>query len=113
MKFEGRFLDSVKNGNIKEYDNDGKLIFEGEYKDGKKYGYGEEYYKDGKLKFKGGYWNGIKWNGIEYFYNNNNKKSVYRYKEGIFSISGIIKPYGFYLSGIIKGTNKEEENNNK
>ena len=118
MKFEGRFFDEEKNGNIKEYDNNGKLIFEGEYKGGKKFGYGVEYNKEGKLQFRGGYYNGVKWNGIEFLYSNN-KKYQYLYEEGVSSFTGIIIPDPFilngnyYISGIIKGTKMKKVNNNK
>ena len=49
MKFEGEYLNGLRNGKGKEYDiNSGKLTFEGEYFEGKKWnGYEKEYYIDG------------------------------------------------------------------
>ena len=46
--FEGEYLDGVKNGFGREYNNDSKLIFEGEYLNGEKHGTGKEYFKDGE-----------------------------------------------------------------
>ena len=48
-----------RNGKVKEYYYNGKLIFEGEYLNGKRNGKGKEYY-NGKLIFEGEYLNGKK-----------------------------------------------------
>jgi len=42
-------------GNIKKYNNEGKLKFEGEYLNGKKHGKGKEYNYEDKLEFEGEY----------------------------------------------------------
>ena len=48
MRFEGEYLNGLKNGKGKEYMLE-KLIFEGEFLNGKKNGKGKEYF-DGKIK---------------------------------------------------------------
>ena len=63
--FEGEYLNGKRNGNGKEYYDNGKLKFEGEYKNGQKNGNGKEYYNsiNSELKFVGEYLNGK--NGME------------------------------------------------
>ena len=51
------------NGNIKEYNFIGELKFEGQYLNGVRNGKGKEYDRYGKLKFEGEYLNGKRWNG--------------------------------------------------
>ena len=58
-----RIFKSKKNGKVKEYKYNGKLIFEDEYLNGKRNGKGKEYNKYGKLIFEGEYLN-RKRNGI-------------------------------------------------
>ncbi len=36
LKFEGEYLNGIKNGKGKEFDTKGKIIFEGEYLNGKR-----------------------------------------------------------------------------
>ena len=49
-----------------------KLIFEGEYLNGKRNGQGKEYYDNGNIKFKGEYLNGKRnFKGKEYYDNGN------------------------------------------
>ena len=88
MIFEGEYLNGDRNGNSKEYYDNGKLEFEGEYlngkiwngkgynikgilefeiKDGK--GYIEEYNDNDKLIFEGEYLNGER-NGKGKYYSN-------------------------------------------
>ena len=60
MRFEGEYLNNIKNGNAKKYSK-GELIFEGKYingerKEGKEYKYSE-------LIFEGEYLNNKNWNG--------------------------------------------------
>ena len=89
--FEGYYLNGERNGEGKEYNDDGYLIFKGEYKNGKKWngngynksynivyeinngkGYIKEYDNYGKLEFEGEYYNGEKnGKGKEYHYNGN------------------------------------------
>ena len=65
-EISGKFIEGERNGKVKEYDDDHRLLFEGEYKDGKRHGKGKEYYEDGKLRFEGEYLNGKKIKGIVY-----------------------------------------------
>ena len=53
--FEGEYLNGERNGNGKEFYDDGKLKFEGEYLNGKRKGKGKEYYD--KLEFEKEYLN--------------------------------------------------------
>ena len=48
------------NGQVKLYDDYGKLRFEGEYLNGEKNGKGKEYDINGNLIFEGEYFDGIK-----------------------------------------------------
>ena len=57
--YEDKYLNEQKNGNGKEYDNNGNLLFDGEYLYGKRWnGKVKEYYYNGKLKFDGEYYKG-------------------------------------------------------
>ena len=47
-----------KNGNGKEYYDNGNIEFEGIYSNGKRKGKGREYYYINKLKYEGEYLNG-------------------------------------------------------
>ena len=79
-------MNGKRNGNIKEYDRNGKLIYEGEYFNRGRNGKGKEYYKNGKLLFEGEYLNGKKWNGKGY---NIYGKMEFEIKDG----KGNIKEY--------------------
>ena len=109
LKYEGEYLNGIKNGKGKEFNISGKLIFQGQYLNGKKWngeGYDlnnevvyiikngkgniKEYYSNGKLKFEGEYLYGEKnGKGKEYFYNGN------------------LKFEGHYLNGKRNGRGKE------
>ena len=56
---KGDYLNGQRNGNVKEYDEDGELEYEGEYLNGKRNGKGKEY-RFGKLIYKGEYYNGFR-----------------------------------------------------
>ena len=57
-------MNGLKNGNGKEYNNDGEIEFEGEYLNGKKWNGNSIEYNNGYLEFEGEYKNGKRWNGI-------------------------------------------------
>ena len=87
---------------------------------GEKNGEGKEYDNDGKVKYEGQYKNGKKWNGEGWEYYSNNKKCKYQYINGNYFMSGVIEPNntflneGYYVSGIIEGTKiKDERKNNE
>ena len=68
----------------KEYYKNGELKFEGEFLNGLRNGKGKEYYENNKLKFEGEYLNGKRWYGKEYNINgtisfeiNNEKREEY------------------------------------
>ena len=68
--FEGEYTNGIRNGNGKEYFDNGVVKFEGEYLNGTKNGKGKEYYDNGKIKFDGKYSEGKRLNGEgrkEYF----------------------------------------------
>ena len=52
FKFEGEYINGLKDGYIKEYHN-GKLKFWGEYLKGEKNGKAKEYNSQGDLIFEG------------------------------------------------------------
>ena len=82
------------NGNVKEYDDKGKLIFEGEFKDDKRWkGRADD------EKFKGEYLNGKKWNGKaeEYVYEELHGRDLTR----------IVTFKGEYNNGEKKGRGRE------
>ena len=53
--FEGEYLNGLKSGKGKIYNNEGILIFEGNFLNGQKNGKGKEFNKDGQLIFEGDY----------------------------------------------------------
>ena len=65
--FEGEYLNGKRNGKGKEYNRDEIVIFEGEYLDGKRNGKGKEYDEDGKLKFDGEFFYDHRIRGRLYF----------------------------------------------
>jgi len=70
-KFEGEYLNGIRNGNVKEYYENGVLKFEGKYINGVKNGNAKQYYYNGELRFEGEYLDGkvIKQiNGHKFFY---------------------------------------------
>ena len=100
----------LKNGKIKEYNFNNKLIFEGEYINGERNGKGKEYYSIYHgIKFEGIYINGKKWEGKGYDSLNN---LIYELKGG----KGFIKEYDEnedliceceYKNGLKNGKGKE------
>ena len=83
IKYEGEYVNGIKEGKGKEYLGD-KLLFEGVYKQGKRWnGNGIEYY-GGKIVFEGIYNEGKKWDGKGKEYDHNDKLTFEgEYKEGI------------------------------
>jgi len=130
--FEGEYLNGKRNGNGKEYGNNGNLIFEGEFINGKRHekgkeyfngnlifegefingkrnGQGKEYIKNNELIFKGEYIDGKRWNGKYY---NPHKSEIYELKSG----KGYLREYdynshlifeGDFLNGERNGDGKE------
>ena len=107
----GGYLNGQRNGNGKEYDDEGKLLFEGEYIKGKRHGKGKEYDEKKHLRFEGEYLNGKKWNGKGY-----NRKGINKYT--LINGNGFIKLDAFnekdyfifegeYLNGEKNGIWKE------
>ena len=76
--FSGNFKSGKKNGFGRKCSND-ELKFEGEYLNDIKEGLGKQYYSNGKLKFEGEYKSGKKWNGKGYDLDGN---VVYELKNG-------------------------------
>ena len=68
---EGPYSNGEKNGEQKDYYDNGNIQFEGQYINGKPNGHGKKYETNGNLRFEGDYINGIAWNGIQYDYVNN------------------------------------------
>ena len=105
LKFEGEYLNGIRNGNGKEFKNL-KLIFEGEYKNGKINGKGKEYYNNNSLRFEGEYRNGKRWNAKGIYCDLINGKGVVKehdyYKEVLFETE--------YLNGKRNGKGKEYQN---
>ena len=95
IKFEGEYLNGVRNGKGKEYDR-GSLIFVGEYLNGERNGKGKEY-SYGNVIFEGDFLNG-KRNGIGRKY-------------GYFC--DYLKYEGEFLNGKINGKGKEYYDNGK
>ena len=53
----------MRNGQGKDYNEEGILIYDGEYLKGYRNGQGKEYTNDGKLKFEGEFLDNQIWNG--------------------------------------------------
>ena len=92
LKFEGNYLKGKRNGKGKEYNND-ILIYEGEYLNEERNGKGKEYNNNGKLIYEGDYLNGKRWNGIVFDFIDN-------YEYEINNGQGYIKEY--YDNGKLK-----------
>ena len=58
IRFEGEYLNGLKNGKGKEYNKYGDLLYDGEYLNGLRNGNGKEYNYAGNLIFEGKYLNG-------------------------------------------------------
>ena len=83
---EGEYLNGKKNGTIKEYNFDGKLIFEGEYVKGKKNGKGKliHYYQNNLMVvIEGEFVNEKIWEGTETHYSDGKKILEEKYVNGI------------------------------
>ena len=92
LLFEGEFSQGKRwNGKIKEYDSNGVLLFDGEYKEGEKSGVAKEYKLDGELKFEGVY----------------NKE-----KDGMAMVLNIMVVKQFLRVYIMKGKNGMEKEKN-
>ena len=99
----------IKMGNIKEYDEYEILKFEGKYLNSERNGKGKEYYNNNKIKFEGKYLNGKMWNGKGYnrkgnieFEIKNGKGNIKEYDE-----CGVLKFKGEYLNGERNGKGNE------
>ena len=115
VKFEGEYLNGIKNGEGKEYYDNGKIKFEGEYSNTEKDGNGKEYYSNGKIKFEGKYFKGKKWDGKIYNYK---CKKICEIKNGKGTIkdfydNGKLKFEGNYSNGKKNGEGKEYYDNGK
>ena len=107
LRFEGEFLNDMKNGEGKEYYDDGSVAFEGEYLyNDKRKG---KFYIEKSLEYEGEYLFDKKWNGkgydkegnVIYELNNGNGK-VMEYND-----DGEILFEGEYLNGKKIGKGKE------
>ena len=79
IKYEGEYIDNIKNGEWKTYYENGKEKYVENYKNGAINGKCKEYNESGKLVFEGEYKKGIKWNGKEriiYDCNQNLEKKI-------------------------------------
>ena len=112
MKYEGEYLDDKKNGEEKEFFDEGELKYEGEYLNDKKNGEGKEY-ESGTLIFKGEFKNDKRWNGkfesgdyeINIINGISQEKEVKNGKIKKYFENGKIKFEGEYLKGtILNGT---------
>ena len=78
------------NGSIKKYYRSGELRFEGAYINGLKNGKGKDYYDNGEIEFEGEYLDGKRWNGKQYDIDDKNK--IFEIKNG----KGYLKEYHNY-----------------
>ena len=75
-RFSGRYKEEI-GGKIKEYDSYCHgLLFEGLYANRKRNGEGKEYNEDGQLIFEGEYLDGKKWKGIAKEYDEDTGKII-------------------------------------
>ena len=84
MKYEDKYLNNMRNGKGKEYNDNGFLIFEGEYLNGKRNGKGKEFDSKGNIIFEGEY------NKIERRFNGKGK---------VYDKNGLIKYEFEYIHG--------------
>ena len=109
LLYEGGFLNGKRNGEGKEYFDNGQLKFEGKYLNGKRNGNGKEYYENGKLKFEGVYLDNKKLNGYLYDLIDH---CTYRLEKGEgsrkeFYENGNLEFEGEYIDGERQGKGKE------
>ena len=74
LQNEGEFVNWLKSGKGKEYNEDGNLEYKGEYINGKRHGKGKEYFCHnsvyiGEVKCEREFVNGKRTKGTEYDYN--------------------------------------------
>ena len=108
-KFEGEYVNGLRNGMGKEYNKYGELIYKGEFLNGERNGKGREYDFDGNLAFEGEYLNGKEWKGKGY---NRSKMIIYELNnENNLALEyndlGRIIYEGEYLNGKRNGKGKE------
>ena len=90
----------LKNNELKIYNiyND-ELLFAGQYSNGNKNGNGKEYNENGKLIFEGEYYDGKKWNGTEKIYDEDTDNLIFEY---IYSNGKIkVKEYDKYNGDLL------------
>ena len=124
--FIGEYLEGKRNGEGKEFYNNGQNIFIGKFKNGMKVsgkgykldyeiengsGYVREYYDDGQLKYEGEYLNGEKnGQGTEYYPFNNQNLFIGEYLNEKRWNGEIYDPFNDEIaSEIINGTGKGKE----
>ena len=95
-KLEGEYLNNIKHGKGKEYNDRGIVIFEGEYLNNIKHGKGKEYFYNNRIKFEGEYKDGKIWDGKRYSLSGD---LLFELKNG----SGYIKEYTEYCDLIYEG----------
>ena len=91
IKYQGDFINGLKNGNGKEtYQNDD--IYIGNFKNGMKNGNGKLYSKDGTIKYSGLWSNNEATNDMVYYeYDENNRKKYYgSFRNGRYHGLGVI-----------------------
>ena len=94
LKFKGKYLNGCRNGEGKEYFENGNVEFEGDYLNGKRNGKGKEYYIFGILEFEGNYLNGKRHGIGKEYYSDGHLKF-----QGEF-VDGIRKPNKIILESI-------------
>jgi len=116
-RFSGRYI-IEEYGTLKEYNSyNDDLIFEGGCSNGKRNGNGKEYNEEGQLIFEGEYLDGIRWKGIEKEYDEDTEKLIFEceYKNGEGNgevkendkYSGELLFCGTYLNGKRNGKGEE------
>jgi len=100
-RFSGRY--KVESNNItKEYNSyNHNLIYMGQYSNGKRNGNGKEYDEDGKLILEGEYLDGKKWKGNAKKYDEDTGKLILEFEYLKGKIEGKVKEYDRYNGDLL------------
>ena len=95
-RVSGRYIKKENNKIIGYNSYNHEILFEGDFSNGKRNGEGKEYNEDGKIIFEGEYSDGKKWKGLEKVYNEDNGKLIFEYQYSNRIIDGEGKEYDKY-----------------
>ena len=100
-RFSGKYKEEKYGKTIYYNSYNNRLLFEGHYSGGKRNGEGKEYNDDGKLMFEGEYLDDKKWTGKANEYDEDTRKLVLEYEYLNGKIDGEVKEYDKYNGDLL------------